>query len=122
VAAETPRELAQRRVPAAPADRRSRNNSTLDAALALDAMAGYEPGDHHWIGPPPHTFAEATTQPLGRVAIRFAVDAPLGIPVDGVCTLDVIARAAAAAAGGRDFVVATDGRGTRRDASMESVR
>jgi amidase len=56
--------------------------TTLDAALALDAMAGYEPGDHHWIDPPPHTYAEATTQPLGSVAIRLALDAPLGIPVD----------------------------------------
>jgi amidase len=56
--------------------------TTLDAALALDAMAGYEPGDHHWIGPPPRTFAEATTRPPGRIPIRLAVDAPLGIRVD----------------------------------------
>ena len=34
----------------------------------------------------------------------------LGIGVDGACTLDVIARAAVACAGGRDFVVATDAR------------
>ena len=56
--------------------------TTLDAAVALDAMAGYEPGDHHWIGPPPHTFAEATTRPPGRVPIRLALGAPLGVPVD----------------------------------------
>jgi amidase len=55
--------------------------TTLDAALALDAMAGYEPGDHHWLGSPPHTFAETTTRPPGRVPIRLALDAPLGVPV-----------------------------------------
>jgi amidase len=56
--------------------------TTLDAALALDAMAGYEPGDHHWIGAPPRTFAEATKRPLAHVPIFLALDAPLGIPVD----------------------------------------
>jgi Asp-tRNA(Asn)/Glu-tRNA(Gln) amidotransferase A subunit family amidase len=56
--------------------------TTLDAAVALDAMAGYEPGDHHWLAPPPHTFAEATRRPLGRVPIRLAFGAPLGVPVD----------------------------------------
>jgi amidase len=55
--------------------------TTLDAALALDAMAGYEPGDHHWIGPP-QSFVAATDRPPGRVPIRLALDAPLGIPVD----------------------------------------
>jgi amidase len=56
--------------------------TTLDAALALDAMAGYEPGDHHWIGAPRRTFAEATKRPLAHVPIRLVLDAPLGIPVD----------------------------------------
>jgi len=45
-------------------------------------MAGYEPGDHHWIGAPPRTFAEATKRPLAHVPIFLALDAPLGIPVD----------------------------------------
>ena len=56
--------------------------TTLDAALALDAMAGYEPGDHHWIGPPPRTFAEATARPPGCIPIHVALDAPLGVPID----------------------------------------
>src|SRR5207245_9524016 len=49
--------------------------TTLDAALALDAMAGYEPGDHHWLGAPPQTFAEATKKPLAHVPISLALDA-----------------------------------------------
>ncbi len=36
--------------------------------------------------------------------------ATLGLPVDGICTLDVIAASAAEAAGGREFLVATDAR------------
>ena len=34
----------------------------------------------------------------------------LDVPAVGVCTLDVIARAAAPAAAGREFIVATDAR------------
>jgi tRNA threonylcarbamoyl adenosine modification protein YeaZ len=54
-------------------------------------------------GPGPYTSLRAglvTARVLGSV---------LGIPVDGVCTLDVIAAAAAPAAGG-EFLVATDAR------------
>ena len=55
-------------------------------------------------GPGPYTGLRA-----GLVTARVLGSA-LGIPVDGVCTLDVIARSAAAAAGGREFIVATDAR------------
>ena len=56
--------------------------TALDVAVALDAMAGYEPGDHHWIGPPPASFADAVARPPARVMVRLALDAPLGVPVD----------------------------------------
>jgi amidase len=56
--------------------------TTLDAALALDVMAGYEPGDHHWIGPPTRTFAEAIRSPLQPVRLQLAIEAPLGVTVD----------------------------------------
>lgn len=55
-------------------------------------------------GPGPYTGLRA-----GLVTARVLSSA-LAIPVDGVCTLDVIARAAAAGAAGRDFIVATDAR------------
>jgi len=55
-------------------------------------------------GPGPYTGLRA-----GLVTARVLGSA-LGIGVDGVCTLDVIARAAAGCAGGRDFIVATDAR------------
>jgi tRNA threonylcarbamoyl adenosine modification protein YeaZ len=55
-------------------------------------------------GPGPYTGLRA-----GLVTARVLGSA-LGIDVDGVCTLDVIARTAATAADGRDFIVATDAR------------
>lgn len=55
-------------------------------------------------GPGPYTGLRA-----GVVTARVLASA-LCIPAVGVCTLDVIARAAAPAAAGREFVVATDAR------------
>jgi len=54
-------------------------------------------------GPGPYTGLRA-----GLVTARVLASA-LGVPVVGVCTLDVIARAAAPAAG-HEFIVATDAR------------
>jgi tRNA threonylcarbamoyladenosine biosynthesis protein TsaB len=56
------------------------------------------------VGPGPYTglrVGVVTARVLGSV---------LGIPVHGVCSLDVIAEAAAAAAPGQEFLVATDAR------------
>ncbi len=55
-------------------------------------------------GPGPYTGLRA-----GLVTARVLGSA-LGVPVYGVCTLDVIAADAAAAAAGRGFIVATDAR------------
>jgi tRNA threonylcarbamoyl adenosine modification protein YeaZ len=55
-------------------------------------------------GPGPYTGLR-----VGVVTARV-LGAALGIPVHGVCTLDAIARAAAAAAAGREYLVATDAR------------
>lgn len=55
-------------------------------------------------GPGPYTGLRA-----GLVTARVLGSA-LGVPAIGVCTLDVMARAAAPAAAGREFIVATDAR------------
>jgi amidase len=59
--------------------------TTLDVALALDAISGYEPGDHHFLDPAaqaPGAFAGAAGRSPGRVPIRLVAAAPLGVPVD----------------------------------------
>jgi amidase len=50
--------------------------AVADSVLALAVMAGYEPGDHHWLQP-----FVAMREP-GRLNIAVALDAPLGVPVD----------------------------------------
>jgi tRNA threonylcarbamoyl adenosine modification protein YeaZ len=56
------------------------------------------------VGPGPYTGLRA-----GLVTARVLGSA-LGVPVHGVCTLDVIAADAVPAAAGREFLVATDAR------------
>jgi len=55
-------------------------------------------------GPGPYTGLR-----VGLVTARV-LGAVLGVPTPGVCTLDAIAHAAAPAAAGREFLVATDAR------------
>ena len=56
--------------------------TTLDTAIALDAMAGYEPGDHHWLAPPAVAYAQTARTPDARVRVRVALDAPFDVPID----------------------------------------
>jgi tRNA threonylcarbamoyladenosine biosynthesis protein TsaB len=56
------------------------------------------------VGPGPYTGLR-----VGVVTARV-LGAVLGLPVHGLCSLDIIAAAAAAARPGRDFLVATDAR------------
>jgi tRNA threonylcarbamoyl adenosine modification protein YeaZ len=86
-----------------------RHGELLAAAIeALLAGAGASRRDITAVvsgtGPGPYTGLRA-----GLVTARVLGSA-LGVPVYGVCSLDVIAADAAAAAGGREFVVATDAR------------
>jgi tRNA threonylcarbamoyladenosine biosynthesis protein TsaB len=72
------------------------------------AKAGAQPGDLTTLaagtGPGPYTGLR-----VGLVTARV-LGSVLGIPVDGVCTLDIIAAEARHAAAGREFIVATDAR------------
>jgi amidase len=58
------------------------SRAVADTAAALDAMAGYEPGDRRSAEPPPMSFAAAASRPPGTLRLRLCLTAPLGIPVD----------------------------------------
>jgi tRNA threonylcarbamoyl adenosine modification protein YeaZ len=86
-----------------------RHGELLAPSIAkVIADAGAEPGDLTAIavgvGPGPYTGLR-----VGVVTARV-FGQTLGVPVYGVCTLDVIARAALPAAAGREFLAATDAR------------
>ncbi len=86
-----------------------RHGELLAPSIAkVVADAGAEPGDLTAIvtgvGPGPYTglrVGVVTARVFGRT---------LAIPVCGVCTLDVLARAAVPAAAGREFLAVTDAR------------
>jgi amidase len=54
----------------------------LDTATALDAIAGYEPGDHHFLPAPRTSYARAAECPPLATAITVAPRAPLAVPID----------------------------------------
>src|SRR5262245_21998822 len=53
-----------------------------DAAVALDAIAGAEPGDRRQAPAPLQPFVDAARTEPRRLVVRVALDAPLGVPVD----------------------------------------
>jgi amidase len=62
-----------------------------DTALALDVLAGYEPGDASWASPPPAPYAELLARGLAR---RLRIGLALNPPLEGA-TLDPVCEAAA---------------------------
>src|SRR3954453_19392357 len=53
-----------------------------DTAVALDVLAGYEPGDPFILPPPSARFADAAERGSGRLRVGFGLEAPNGVPVD----------------------------------------
>lgn len=89
-------------------DARRHGELLAPAIAAALASAGAGRGDLTavavGVGPGPYTGLRA-----GLVTARV-LGSTLGIPVHGLCTLDIIAARARHAAAGREFVVATDAR------------
>ena len=56
-----------------------------DTAVALDLIAGYEPGDSFLVPPPESSFADAAEREPGRLRIGFLLESPNGVPVDPEC-------------------------------------
>jgi amidase len=72
--------------------------TVLDAATALDVIAGYEPGDHHFLASPPVPFSAVARRPMQPARVSVALRAPLGVPIDAE-PLAAARRAAQALAG-----------------------
>ena len=56
--------------------------TVLDTATALDAIAGYEPGDHHFLPAPELPYRVAAQQAPRRTRVMLSLSAPLGVAVD----------------------------------------
>ena len=59
--------------------------TVADTALALDVLAGYEPGDPHWAPAPSAPFAEAVRAEPPPLRVALATEAPSGAAVDPEC-------------------------------------
>jgi amidase len=55
--------------------------SVRDSALALDVLAGPEPGDPFVTAPPAEPYVQALRRPLRRLRIAYATVSPIGTPV-----------------------------------------
>jgi amidase len=60
-------------------------HTVRDTAVALDILAGYEPGDPYWVPEPSAPFADAVDRDPGALRIAFTTVAPNGVPVDDEC-------------------------------------
>src|SRR3954449_10373134 len=60
--------------------------TVLDTAVALDLIAGYEPGDSFLVPDPSRPFADtARRADPGKLRMGFSLEAPNGAPVDPDC-------------------------------------
>lgn len=81
--------------------------TVADTAVALDAISGPEPGDPRVAPPLPASFTDAARRDPGRIAIRVAFDAPLGVPVDAEPREAAAAAADALDDAGHDVLAGT---------------
>jgi amidase len=61
------------------------SRTVRDTAVALDVLAGYEPGDPYWVSDPSEPFAAAVDREPGTLRVAFSAAAPNGVPVDDDC-------------------------------------
>ena len=78
--------------------------TVLDTAVALDAISGYEPGDHHPLPPPAVSFSTAAQRAPTPTRVLVALTAPLGVPIDAEPEAAARAAAEALTALGHDVV------------------
>ena len=67
--------------------------TVVETALALDVLAGYEPGDPNWAPPPSARFVEAAGAEPAPLNVAYTTAAPNGSPVAPDCVEAVEAAA-----------------------------
>ncbi len=60
-------------------------HTVADSAAALDAMAGYEPGDPYWAPEPSTSFADAARREPGKLRVAFTTKPANDVAVDEEC-------------------------------------
>jgi amidase len=78
--------------------------TVIDTAVALDAIAGHEPGDRHHAPAPATSFADAASQAPGRLRVRLCLEAPFGAPVDEEPAAAAVAAARALESLGHEVI------------------
>jgi amidase len=78
--------------------------TVMDTAVALDAIAGHEPGERHHAPVPAMSFAAAASADPGRLLVRLSLEAPFGAPVDNEPAAAAAEAARALEALGHDVV------------------
>jgi amidase len=82
------------------------SRSVRDSALALDLLAGAEPGDPYIITPPTAPYVELARRDPGRLRIGFGTASPIGAPVHAEAVAAVRGAAALLQRLGHDVVEA----------------
>lgn len=83
------------------------SRTVRDAALLLDVLAGYEPGDPYWAPPPERPFAVEVERPPGRLRVAVTAEPPVDTPVDPECAVALAQAARLLQELGHDVVEAT---------------
>jgi amidase len=58
------------------------SRTVMDTAVALDAIAGHEPGERRHAPAPATSYTDAARTTPGRLRVRLCLEAPFGVPVD----------------------------------------
>jgi amidase len=59
--------------------------TVADAALMLDVVAGYEPGDPYWAPEPPLEFRHEIGSPPAELRVGYTIEPPIQASVDPAC-------------------------------------
>jgi amidase len=81
--------------------------SVRDAAVLLDVMTGYEPGDQYAAPAPERPYAQEVGRDVGRLRIAVTSTPPIDVPIDPECVIALRSACELLSDLGHDVVEAT---------------